>query len=65
MDYHNELNKINEGQFLISMTPVNGILEIGFSSEMNNSSITAMVSDTHNEWERYIMWSARRHLKAI
>jgi ubiquinone/menaquinone biosynthesis C-methylase UbiE len=27
--------------------------------------ITAMASDTDNEWERYIMWSARRHLSDL
>ena len=27
--------------------------------------ITAMASDTHQEWERYIMWSARRHLAEL
>ncbi len=38
MDYRNQLNKINESHFLISMTPVDGILEIGLFSGMNNSS---------------------------
>lgn len=38
MDYHHSLNLIKESQFLISMTPVRGILEIGFSSGMNRSS---------------------------
>ena len=27
--------------------------------------MTAMASDTDAEWERYIMWSARRHLEAL
>ena len=38
MDYHDQLNKINESHFLISMTPIDGILEIGLFSGMNNSS---------------------------
>lgn len=38
MDYHHSLNLIKESQFLISMTPVRSILEIGFSSGMNRSS---------------------------
>ena len=38
MDYQKQLNRLNESQFLISMTPINGIIEIGFSSGMNNSS---------------------------
>ena len=38
MDYRNQLNNINESQFLISMTPIDGILEIGLFSGMNNSA---------------------------
>ena len=30
----------------------------------NGYVITSMATDTHNEWERYIMWSARRNLAA-
>ena len=30
----------------------------------NGYFITSMATDTQNEWERYIMWSARRHLAA-
>jgi ubiquinone/menaquinone biosynthesis C-methylase UbiE len=30
----------------------------------NGYFITSMSTDTQNEWERYIMWSARRHLAA-
>lgn len=30
----------------------------------NGYFITSMATDTHNEWERYIMWSARRNLVA-
>ncbi len=30
----------------------------------NGYFITSMSTDTQNEWERYIMWSARRHLDA-
>ena len=38
MDYQKQLNRFNESQFLISMTPIDGIVEIGFSSGMNHSS---------------------------
>jgi SAM-dependent methyltransferase len=31
---------------------------------VNGYFITSMSTDTQNEWERYIMWSARRHLDA-
>jgi ubiquinone/menaquinone biosynthesis C-methylase UbiE len=31
---------------------------------VNGYFITSMSTDTQNEWERYIMWSARRHLAA-
>lgn len=27
--------------------------------------ITSMATDTHGEWERYIMWSARRNLESL
>lgn len=27
--------------------------------------ITSMATDTHREWERYIMWSARRNLESL
>jgi len=31
---------------------------------INGYFITSMSTDTHNEWERYITWSARRNLTA-
>ena len=40
--------------------PLNRINEI---FRLHGYFITSMASDTHNEWERYIMWSAQRHLK--
>lgn len=47
-----------EGE-LLSLNQINNIFQL------NGYFITAMVSDTHNEWERYIMWSARRHLEEL
>ena len=44
---------------LLTLREINAI----FQSE--GYFITAMASDTHNEWERYIMWSARRHLAEL
>ena len=38
MDYQKQINKLQESQFLISMTPVESIVEIGFSSGMNSAS---------------------------
>ena len=38
MNYQKQLNERNESQFLISMTPVNSLVELGFSSGMNSSS---------------------------
>lgn len=33
-----QLNRIHESQFLISMTPITGIVEIGLSSGISDSS---------------------------
>lgn len=39
MDYQNQFDRLNESNFLISMTPINSIVEIGFSAGMNRSSV--------------------------
>lgn len=41
--------------------PLTEIYEIFYT---NGYFITSMATDTQAEWERYIMWSARRHLAA-
>ncbi len=41
--------------------PLKKIYDIFYAS---GYFITSMATDTQNEWERYIMWSARRHLAA-
>ena len=41
--------------------PLKNIYDIFYA---NGYFITSMATDTHNEWERYIMWSARRNLAA-
>lgn len=38
MDYKNLLKKLKESEYLISMTPVERLVEIGYSAGMNNSS---------------------------
>ena len=38
------------------------LTEIDHIIRSNGYYITAMASDTQAEWERYIMWSAKRHL---
>ena len=38
MDYQKQLEKLKESHFLISMTDIDSLLEIGFSSGMNSSS---------------------------
>ena len=47
-----------EGETL-SLRAINKIIR------KHNYCITSMASDTDAEWERYIMWSARRHLDAL
>ena len=47
-----------EGE-LLSLNEINTVFQ------SNGYFITAMASDTHHEWERYIMWSARRHLTEL
>jgi SAM-dependent methyltransferase len=42
--------------------PLNDIYRIFYE---NGYFITSMATDTHSEWERYIMWSARRNLNAF
>ncbi|UCD09764.1 MAG: methyltransferase domain-containing protein [Dehalococcoidales bacterium] len=41
--------------------PLKHIYDIFYA---NGYFITSMATDTQNEWERYIMWSARRNLAA-
>lgn len=38
MDYKNLIKKLKESEYLISMTPVERLVEIGYSAGMNNSS---------------------------
>lgn len=47
-----------EGE-LLTLNEINAVFQ------SNGYFITDMVSDTHHEWERYIMWSARRHLAEL
>ena len=47
-----------EGETL-SLQTINGIIR------KNHYFITSVASDTDAEWERYIMWSARRHLDNV
>ena len=47
-----------EGE-LLTLTEINAVFQ------SNGYFITDMVSDTHHEWGRYIMWSARRHLAEL
>ena len=44
---------------LLSLRQINAVFQA------NEYFITSMASDTYNEWERYIMWSARRHLAEL
>ena len=43
MDYQKQLDKLNESHFLISMTPIDSIVETGFSAGMNNSSVVLWI----------------------
>lgn len=47
-----------EGE-LLSLSEIDAVFQ------SNGYFITAMASDTHHEWERYMMWSARRHLTEL
>ncbi|HIZ55025.1 MAG TPA: class I SAM-dependent methyltransferase [Firmicutes bacterium] len=47
-----------EGE-LLTLNEINAVFQ------SNGYFITDMASDTHHEWERYIMWSARRHLAEL
>lgn len=38
MDYKNIINKLEESRYLISMTPIERVVEIGFSAGMNSNS---------------------------
>ena len=41
------------------------LIEINKIIRKHGYYITSMASDTDTEWERYVMWSARRHLNTL